>query len=298
MIGDESFLWFLKRNSLRRFPPLSSGKISSLSKMSLNKTTMASNAPKRGKFLTQQPPSPKEPGKKPVSSTNPTTPRGKSLGKTLTSPSTANTSAGSAAYAETDCSLSNLKTIVNKAKDAAVARRKEVSEKRDRVFNDLDQAENIILCLLDCASEVAQSLSEMTAAKASGNENAFEDLAGKIKENGVGYLAGVKKVHSLLAPHASLVKSYPNQDARAKDEEDNAQTKEEKSIADEIVKKATSNMYSARVEQRLALERSAILKEMIRLEELESATNAVDGNSEKESAGSAAAGSKRKLDSI
>ena len=35
-------------------------------------------------------------------------------------------------------------------------------------------------------------------------------------------------------------------------------------------------MYTARVEKRLALERSAILKEMIRLEELESAGDARD----------------------
>ena len=35
----------------------------------------------------------------------------------------------------------------------------------------------------------------------------------------------------------------------------------------EIVKMATSNMYAARVEKRLAVERREILKEMIRLEE-------------------------------
>jgi hypothetical protein len=138
----------------------------------------------------------------------------------------------------------------------------------------------------------------MTAAKATGNENAFEDLAHKIRENGVGYLAGVKKVHSLLAPHASLVKSYQNLDSEQTetiDKQGSAQHKEEASKANEIVKKAASSMYSARVEQRLALERSAVLKEMIRLEEMESATNDVDGHSEGESA---AAGSKRKAESI
>ena len=52
-------------------------------------------------------------------------------------------------------------------------------------------------------------------------------------------------------------------------------------------------MYAARVEKRLALERSAILKEMIRLEELESAGNAQDSID-----GAGAAGLKRKRESL
>ena len=181
---------------------------------------------------------------------------------------------------------------MTKAKEAASARRKEVAAKRDNVFHDLDQAENIIVSLLDCASNVAQSLSDMTTAKANG-DNSFEELAISIKENGVGYLAGVKKVHSLLAPHASLVKSYRNQDEAEKGDGDTKNEKKEATISDEIIKKATSNMYAARVEKRLALERSAILKEMIRLEDLES-TSAATNNTADDVEESAVAGSKRK----
>ena len=75
--------------------------------------------------------------------------------------------------------------------------------------------ENIILSLLECASDVADSLSEMTSAKINekGNNedaNSFEELSARVRENGVGYLAGMKKLHRLLAPHAPLVKSYQN----------------------------------------------------------------------------------------
>jgi len=205
-------------------------------------------------------------------------------------------------------SLNNIRNAINQAKEAAATRRKEVAAQRDRVFDDLDKAENIILSLLDCASEVAQALSEMTSAKTSGEKAkadaiSVEELAAKVRGNGVGYLAGVKKLHQLLAPHASLVKSYLNPDedtaiAPAIDAEKETTDAtivngENGKMADAIAKKATSNMYAARVEKRLALERSAILKEMIRLEELEAAGNAQDSI---DAAG--VAGIKRKHESL
>jgi hypothetical protein len=260
-----------------------------------------SAAPKRGKFLSQPQPSTDETAGKPSStSSKPATPRGKTLGKTLTSPSSAHSSSaqgGTHGYNDNN-SLSNLATVVNEAKKSASARRKEVSAKRDRLFNDLDQAENIILSLLDCASDVANSLSEMTTAKVNGNANSFEDLSSRIRENGVGYLAGVKKLHSLLAPHASLVKSYRHQDddASVKSEKEPATSVNEKepALSDVIVKKATSNMYAARVEKRLALERSSVLREMIRLEELESSENDAAATVGEDTA----SGSKRKHETI
>ncbi|KAL7488886.1 hypothetical protein ACHAW6_014476 [Cyclotella cf. meneghiniana] len=273
---------------------------------------MSSGAPRRGKFLSPPPPSsPSKPADKPSSSIKPAASRGKVLGKTLMSPSSAHSTStlGGAHASDADRdSLTNIRNAIHQAREAAAARRREVAAQRDRIFEDLDKAETIILSLLDCASEVAHALSEMTSAKMSGEKGkadaiAFEELAAKVRGNGVGYLSGVKKLHQLLAPHASFVKSYRNPDedtsiapaitAEKEATDATVANGENGKMADAIVKKATSNMYAARVEKRLALERSAILKEMIRLEELESAGNAQDSID-----GAGAAGLKRRRESL
>lgn len=155
---------------------------------------------------------------------------------------------------------------------------------------------------------MSESLSKMTMARSrhqqhddegEGNNNregasSFEQLSTQVRSNGVGYLAGVTKLHELLAPHASLVKSYRNHTSAAAANDSNTNnntnganavssdatnnnngqpTQQSSELASfnpnssEIVKMATSNMYAARVEKRLAVERREILKEMIRLEE-------------------------------
>jgi len=156
---------------------------------------------------------------------------------------------------------------------------------------------------------VSESLSKMTMARSrhqqhddeeSNNDNregasSFEQLSTQVRSNGVGYLAGVTKLHELLAPHASLVKSYRNHSSAATANDSNTNnntngaaagssdettnntngqpTQQSSELASfnpnssEIVKMATSNMYAARVEKRLAVERREILREMIRLEE-------------------------------
>eukprot|EP00804_Cyclotella_cryptica_P026819 CCRYP_018607-RA/>CCRYP_018607-RA protein AED:0.48 eAED:0.48 QI:0/-1/0/1/-1/1/1/0/108 len=101
-----------------------------------------------------------------------------------------------------------------------------------------------------------------------------------------------------------FVKTYRNQeedDIIAPDNADRTESTdatknvngESGKLSDAIIKKATSNMYAVRVEKRLALERSAILKEMIRLEELESVGDVRDCMD-----GGAAAGIKRKHESL
>jgi hypothetical protein len=180
---------------------------------------MSTNA-RRGKVLSPPQPSAPEPAVNPSipPSKPPASPsRGKVLGKVLTSTSNQATPASSSVHG-TDIkkdSLSNLKNFIRKAKAAASTHCKEVASQRDRVFDDLNHVENIILSLLECASDVADSLSEMTSAKINekGNNedaNSFEELSARVRENGVGYLAGMKKLHRLLAPHAPLVKSYQN----------------------------------------------------------------------------------------
>jgi hypothetical protein len=116
----------------------------------------------------------------------------------------------------------------------------------------------------------------------------FEELSTQVRSNGIGYLAGVTKLHELLKPHASLVKAYRHHhhhtaaisgagvdDTKGQQQQQQQPQQSSSDIAtltgsnSELVKMVTSNMSAARVEQRLAIERRDILREMIRLEELE-----------------------------
>ena len=213
----------------------------------------------------------------------------------------------------------------------ASTRRKVVSSSRNQLFQDLEEAENSVLALLHCASQVSDSLSSMTTAKSrhhqqqeqpqksgeddegeeeqSKNNNTttqltFEELSAQVRSNGIGYLAGVTKLHELLKPHASLVKAYHNHrhhtaamsgvDNTKGQQQQQQQPQQQSSSSDiatltgsnsEFIKMVTSNMSAARVEQRLAIERRDILREMIRLEELEHDDEGVrvdDGDNESE----------------
>ena len=262
---------------------------------------MSGAAPRRGKFLSAPSSSP--------SSSAPDTPssqsRGKFLGKKpAPSPSAAEQSASSFGSNTGDSehnSLDSLRAHVKNSKIAAVSRRRAIAGQRQAVLDNLDKAENIVLSLLDCASDVAGALSDMTSAKSKkrhgqkkeGNdERTFEEFTSSVRANGDAYLAGVKSLHSLLSPHASLVKSYKNHDAITST---NDESKHHKSLAaalpsstggtnstsSKVVEEATTNMYAVRVEQRLANERTQVLREMIRLEEEEQCTiNDDDGDIE------------------
>jgi len=247
----------------------------------------------RGKFLSA-------PSQSQLSNTSNDTPsssqtRGKFLGKKPVSPggglNTASSSIGG--NGDTVESTTQLKDHIHNSKIAAAARRKAIAGQRQLVLDDLNEAENIVLSLLECASDVSSALSEMTTAKSKNRkrdesssdaaektgERSFEDLTAEVRSNGVGYLAGVKKLHKLLAPHSSLVKSYKNHDrgeTSSTGESDKQQSLAVTSAAggtnstsSKLVEEATSNMYAVRVKKRLAMEKSEILRDMIRLEELE-----------------------------
>ena len=193
----------------------------------------------------------------------------------------------------------------------ASTRRKVISSSRNQLFQDLEEAENIVLALLHCASKVSDSLSSMTTAKSRHHQQqglkseedddedeeqskknikttqlTFEELSAQVRSNGIGYLAGVTKLHELLKPHASLVKAYHNHrhhtaaisgvdNTKGQQQQQSQQQQSSSDIAtltgsnSKLVKMVTSNMSAARVEQRLAIERRDILREMIRLEEME-----------------------------
>ena len=301
-------------------------------------TTTAPPPPRRGKFLSGPPPSATTSPPPAKSQT-----RGKFLNSSISAPnkstSTSADGTSTSTTGETTTSLSTLKQQIHQARIVASTRRRAISSSRDEIFNDLEEAETIVLALLQCASEVSESLSKMTMARSrnqidygddddgnngSNNNNngdavaSFEQLSAQVRLNGVGYLAGVTKLHELLAPHASLVKSYRNHttttagttadnannnnnkklQGAASSSSDTTTTKTSSEIASfnpnssEIVNMATSNMYAARVEKRLAVERREILKEMIRLEEERLQSSGGDG--EKEEEGSTLSNNKRK----
>lgn len=234
--------------------------------------------PKRGKFLNAGPTEVASPGSGSPSSAS-SKPGGQPRGKFLGQPST-----GTAASSNSEGSLEAMRSHVRTARIAASSRRKAISRQRDRVFKDLEEAEDIALSLLGCASEAAGALSEMTSARTKEKENgksdepSFEELTSLVRRNGSGYLRGVTKIHSLLAPHSSFVKPYKNHD-RSESRDDGTKKPQGSlastvaggtdSVSKKVVEQATKNMYAARVAHRLAVERSEILKEMLQLEESE-----------------------------
>jgi len=145
------------------------------------------------------------------------------------------------------------------------------------LFSSLDQAENLALELLSLASSTAKVLADGT------------DTTTKLKSwmekgsNGKEYLEKISKIHQLLSPHSHLVVAYRNhavdtdttnttdssisvKKANTNDSitvsKNNNETKEAKSIP----LKNKNNMYAARVELRLALERRDVLQESLKLE--------------------------------
>ena len=236
--------------------------------------------PKRGKFLNSGPAVVASSGSTSASS-KPGQPRGKFLGQPLSGVAASSNSSGD------EGSLEAIRSHVHTARIAASSRRKVISLQRDRVFKDLEEAEDIALSLLDCASEAAGALSDMTSARTKekheqslgkSDGSSIEELASQVRTNGSAYLRGVTKIHSLLAPHSSLVKVYKNRNEPVS-QEDRAKKPQGSlastvaggtdSVSKKVVEQATKNMYTARVAHRLAVERSEILKEMLQMEESE-----------------------------
>lgn len=240
--------------------------------------------PRRGKFLSG-------PALPPPSSSNPGNTR--SLGGPLhISPGT--TYARNIGDAAVIDSTEDLRAHVHNLKSMAAARRRAIESQRKSVLDDLDEAEDIVLALLESASSVAEALSEMTIARSSTKRHgerrnggvdgdSFEDLVTRVRSSGVGYSAGVKKLHQLLAPHAHYVKSLnlseigTSTDGREDRSNSNGILGAASSISvsdslvggpfGRIVEETTSNMYAVRVKMRLAMERCEVLRQMIQLED-------------------------------
>jgi len=106
------------------------------------------------------------------------------------------------------------------------------------VFNDLDEAERMVLDLLSLSSSTADSLSKLTQQEEQNDEDEFSSssdlnkknhtepnagntlssdetittkvLSERIRQNGKNYVAKLERIYSLLEPHAHLVCSYCN----------------------------------------------------------------------------------------
>ena len=175
-------------------------------------------------------------------------------------------------------------TAANTAAAAAKASKKRVrTERQAKLFADLDEAEATVLGMIALASETASALSDL----ASGREGASTTTGGgddtdaaaataakKIaelgKKNGEDYLDKVARVHALLSPHAEKVVAYSNHEvdtAEAADSAADSNDETAKSEAEPREKK--NNMYAAKVEMRLAIERRDVLREFLRLEKEE-----------------------------
>ncbi|KAL3772066.1 hypothetical protein ACHAWU_008088 [Discostella pseudostelligera] len=242
-------------------------------------------APRRGKFLSAPAPS-FQSSAAPNAPPPPSQTRGKFLGKIPATSATnllAASTGSSAGDADHD-SIDNLRAYVHSCKVAAASRRKLISAQRQTVIDDMDAAENIVLSLLDIASDVAGALSDMTTAKSKKRheersieedrnvEDTFEDLTAKVRSSGAVYLAGVKCLHKLLAPHSNYVKSLnkPGGEDNADDKVNSHNRSGAPNNAfSKIVAESISNMHAVRVKQRLAIERCEILREMIRLHDEE-----------------------------
>ena len=163
------------------------------------------------------------------------------------------------------------------------------------------------------SSDVIPPTSTSSTSSSNGNSNdndnsngngGEEDRTIRIKKNGKLIQAKLKKIHDLLAPHAHLVVNYSNEQSAPKDkdldekdheivnkDEDEGEHEGEgegEGEADQETKKEEDetkedqNMYSSRMEMRLAIERRNLLRDLLKLEKLRrnhNDINAVSANS-------------------
>ena len=172
---------------------------------------------------------------------------------------------------------------------AAKASKKRVrTERQAKLFADLDEAEATVLGMIALASETASALSDLASgreaasATGGGGDDADTDTAAAAKKiaelakkNGEDYLDKVARVHALLSPHAEKVVAYSNHEVDTAEASASAAAAAAAAVDDETAKSEAqarekkNNMYAAKVEMRLAIERRDVLKEFLRLEKEE-----------------------------
>ena len=172
-------------------------------------------------------------------------------------------------------------------KETLTAKRSKL--KRHEVFNDLDNAERLVMNILTIATSTSEAFSSLAlnAQIMDSEENGKDEtvkqnarhLQHRIRKNGQEYLSKIKKIHDLLAPHASLVKAYGNLQESTEEKTTSlpssaavASTTEE---ADGAMR-MDNDMYVSRLEMRFAIERRNLLRQMVCLEEGEISSDEED----------------------
>lgn len=164
----------------------------------------------------------------------------------------------------TECSKdpSNGKSISSPEVTEEILSAKRAKLTRHVVFDDLENAEQLVMETLSIASSTAEAfchLAQNTQTVASNQKKESESdkhttrqLQHRIRKNGQEFLSKIKKIHDLLAPHASIVKAYQNLPS------------EEKITANKESSTLKGNIYVSRLEMRLAVERRQLLREIVR----------------------------------
>jgi len=164
---------------------------------------------------------------------------------------------------------------------------------RNPVFDDLEAAENMVVQLLDIAASTADYLSSLAANPpppishhrrtpsdadpldshtqqqqqqhhhAPGTHRHLDD---KLKKNSKEYLDTIKQIHSLLLPHAHMVKAYDTEPYSTTTplEENNDRPNNQ-------------SMYTSKMELRLAREKKILLSEFLILEQQDKMAASVKG---------------------
>jgi len=195
-----------------------------------------------------------------------------------TAASSSSTSAGNP-----NLSTSNLSNTVT----LEMIQKKRAEVKRHEVFDKLDQAEQLVLDVLNIASNTVKGFEFLASpsAKVFANDDISDttreskkvefiedDLTKKrqkeeqtwkkkIRSNGKLYMSKIQNIHDLLMPHAGLVINYGNTPNDKQRQQPDPQQQEEKS---ESSKK--KNMYTSRLEMRLAIDKKNLMNDMVDLE--------------------------------
>uniref|UniRef100_A0A7S1UL21 Uncharacterized protein n=1 Tax=Grammatophora oceanica TaxID=210454 RepID=A0A7S1UL21_9STRA len=177
---------------------------------------------------------------------------------------------------------------VQKRKEALLGR---IGQQR-QVLKDMEKAEGMVWNLIHLAKETAEGLADL---KPSPQQDDAEEASPDLSALSQNYRTTLSQIHGLLKPHAHLVKAYENhridEEEPENDDEEAVDAEKKKKKAQQETTSAAPNMYAARVEMRLALEKQQVLKALLELENQESSPTGAN-----EAMSIQAVGEKRKRD--
>ena len=163
--------------------------------------------------------------------------------------------------AECSKDTSNGTTITSPEVTREVLSAKRAKLTRHVVFDDLENAEQLAMETLTIASSTAEAFCHLAQNTQTDEKKGSEtdkqtarQLQHRIRKNGQEFLSKIKKIHDLLAPHASIVKTYENLPSSEKATGASSNTESSRLKGD---------IYLSRLEMRLAVERRELLREIV-----------------------------------